>query len=196
MKKQKLGLGLVLNDKSAFRRAWAKAVGRLATCAVIVASATLATPSIAATIQFTLVAGDISGEDTFGGTFDFDTIADAYTNIALTASGPNTFDETLTTPLIQEGAIELVAQNMSDESFITLRFDPPLGSYPPDLDYEPISVSAYIGRESVSVNGYLIGLTVTPTPLPSTLPLLAGGLGALGLILRRRKRTGTPAFAA
>jgi hypothetical protein len=30
--------------------------------------------------------------------------------------------------------------------------------------------------------------TPTPTPLPATLPLLAGGLGAMGLLGRRRKR--------
>jgi hypothetical protein len=42
--------------------------------------------------------------------------------------------------------------------------------------------------------------TFTPvaatTPLPATLPLFAGGLGFVGYLARRRKRSGWPAFAA
>ena len=37
---------------------------------------------------------------------------------------------------------------------------------------------------------------VSPTPLPAALPLLAGGLGALGLLGWRRKRKNTAAIAA
>ena len=195
--KEQFGLGIVLSDTSVFRQAWAKAFARLATCAVIVASVTLANPSTAATIQFTLVASDSSGDDTFGGTFDFDTITSAYTNIALTASGPNTFDETLTTPVIERGGLTLVASNTSDGSSIDLNFQTPLGSYSPDLDlFDPIDISDYTTSKLIGVDGWLIGSTITPTPLPSTLPLLAGGLGALSLMLRRRKRTGAVAFAA
>ena len=44
---------------------------------------------------------------------------------------------------------------------------------------------------------YAVGFTpITTTPLPATLPLFAGGLGAMGLLGRRRKRKNAAALAA
>jgi hypothetical protein len=42
----------------------------------------------------------------------------------------------------------------------------------------------------------LISATLDPAPIGGTLPLLAGGLGLIGLLARRRKRNATPAFPA
>ena len=46
--------------------------------------------------------------------------------------------------------------------------------------------------------GGTISSTLAPsaTPLPGALPLFAGGLGFVGFLLRRRKRTDAAAFAA
>lgn len=54
----------------------------------------------------------------------------------------------------------------------------------------------FIGDTSAYVNAFADGsqytnyafLVVDPTPLPAALPLFAGGLGVMGLIVRRRKR--------
>jgi len=44
---------------------------------------------------------------------------------------------------------------------------------------------------------YAVGFSpVAATPLPATLPLFAGGLGAMGLLGRRRKRKNAAALAA
>ena len=45
---------------------------------------------------------------------------------------------------------------------------------------------------------YAVGFSsiLTTTPLPATLPLFAGGLGAMGLLGRRRKRKNAAALAA
>jgi hypothetical protein len=42
----------------------------------------------------------------------------------------------------------------------------------------------------------ILGADVAATPLPATLPLFAGGLGFVGYLARRRKRSSRPAFAA
>lgn len=42
----------------------------------------------------------------------------------------------------------------------------------------------------------LVGDTPVVTPLPATLPLFAGGLGAVGFLSRGRKRKKTAALAA
>jgi PEP-CTERM motif len=161
--------------------------------AIMVAGVTLAYPSNATTIQYTLSAADGSG-DTFGGTFDFDTITFADTNIALTASGPNTFSETLSTLVFASPlGTELVASNTVDGSSITLNFSPSLATFPPDLDLLVVLFnSEYLNGQSPYIpyilSGDVVGTTVTSTPLPSTFPLFAIGLGGLGLLGWRRKR--------
>ena len=45
------------------------------------------------------------------------------------------------------------------------------------------------------IKGYFVEYTVTPVPIPATLPLLAAGLGALGFIGLRRKRKTVAAVA-
>jgi hypothetical protein len=48
---------------------------------------------------------------------------------------------------------------------------------------------------SLDTNGSL-SIALAPTPLPATLPLLAGGLGFLGYLTKRRKQTKKQNFAA
>jgi hypothetical protein len=55
----------------------------------------------------------------------------------------------------------------------------------------PYSFAANSGGVDPDANGFTwaIELQVAQTPLPAALPLFAGGLGALGLLGWRRKRT-------
>ena len=39
-----------------------------------------------------------------------------------------------------------------------------------------------------NANGYFLGLELTATPLPASLPLFAGGLGVIFFVARRAKR--------
>jgi hypothetical protein len=164
--------------------------------AIMMASVTFANSSNATNIQYTLNAADGSG-DTFGGTFDFDTITFADTNIALTASGPNTFNETLPTLVFASplGTV-LVASNTVDGTSITLNFATSLATLPPDLGLLlPLFNSDYVSAQHI-LTGVVIGTTVTATPLPATLPLFATGFGAMGLLGWRKKRKNAAAIAA
>jgi hypothetical protein len=164
--------------------------------AIMMASVTFANPGNATTIQFTLDATDSSG-DIFGGTFDFDTITFTDTNIALTASGPNTFNETLSTLVFASSlGTVLVASNTADGTSITLNFATSLATLPPDLDpLYPLLNSDYVSAQHI-LTGDVIGTTVTSTPLPATLPLFATGFGAMGLLGWRKKRKNAAAIAA
>jgi hypothetical protein len=60
----------------------------------------------------------------------------------------------------------------------------------------------FIGAEDLATagnddwNDLIFAISPTATPIPATLPLFAGGLGALGLLGRRRKRKALDALAA
>jgi hypothetical protein len=60
----------------------------------------------------------------------------------------------------------------------------------------------FIGAEDLATasnddwNDLIFAISPTATPIPATLPLFAGGLGALGLLGKRRKRKTSSAIAA
>jgi len=59
--------------------------------------------------------------------------------------------------------------------------------------YAPNSIDVMPGNnyEEIGPGGFGVGtFALTATPLPAALPLFAGGLGLLGPLARRRKRTG------
>jgi hypothetical protein len=49
------------------------------------------------------------------------------------------------------------------------------------------------GSQDSDFDDLVVRLTLTPTPLPATLPLFAGGLGMVGFLTRRKKRAQTAA---
>ena len=107
----------------------------------------------------------------------------------INASDPNTL------------TVEFFAPNPAYSSSLTLVFEYSL--LIPSLD-NPIMGG--FGGQSYECEGYSCnpndiryvesGFAVDPTPIPAALPLFATGLGALGLLARRRKRNKTTSIAA
>jgi hypothetical protein len=69
-----------------------------------------------------------------------------------------------------------------------------------DLAIESIAIAGSNGQAFYAGNTFFemdnLTIAASPTPLPAALPLFAGGLGFVGYLTRRRKRSGRQALAA
>jgi hypothetical protein len=61
-------------------------------------------------------------------------------------------------------------------------------TYTPGLNFSGFDTFTYKDHDIVDSNVATVRIDVTATPLPGALPLFATGLGALGLLVWRRKR--------
>jgi len=85
-----------------------------------------------------------------------------------------------------------------DGNFRNASFSEQIGGSTARFDLQTSGVYAFYYDNEQQHAGGTISSTLAPsaTPLPGALPLFAGGLGFVGFLLRRRKRTNAAAFAA
>jgi len=82
-----------------------------------------------------------------------------------------------------------------DGNFYSAQFSEQVGTNPNRFDLQTSGVYAfYYGNEQYEASGTITSSPAT-TPLPTALPLLAGGLGMVGFLSRRKKRKAA-SFAA
>ena len=77
-----------------------------------------------------------------------------------------------------------------DGNFYNATFSEQIGSNPVRFDLQTSGVYAFYYNNEQSEASGTITSTLAPaaTPIPAALPLFASGLGAIGLLARRRKR--------
>ena len=121
----------------------------------------------------------------FSGTLDIDVTAGTITGWDITFPGLPDFN-------IVTVAFPGSLRTISNGYIFTLLFD--TGQTPPSLvGYSggPITGESVVRTGGAgTVYGDLTG-SITPTPLPATLPLFATGLGAIGLLWRRKRKAQT-----
>jgi hypothetical protein len=90
---------------------------------------------------------------------------------------------------------DLFTLELGDNSYLAALFDLPSGSYPSSFNYGfyafvKLGNGTHVLEYGGSTQGFSTSvkatITVAPIPLPAALPLLAAGLGALGIAARRR----------
>ena len=171
----------------------------------------------ATTDQFTLGISGINGmSDTEGGRFGVNAFAFNTPANFSSATPPSGFTEMaggLDDRCNGNGAFFAFCANtrpagpaLAANSSLSFVFDVTLSSgsftgYDPDLKIEWIGTNSSVKKDGKLHSGYDLvseGLapTFSTTPLPAALPLFAGGLGMVGLLLRRRKKTAGPFVAA
>jgi|SRR5450631_3834073 hypothetical protein len=148
----------------------------------------LATPSNASTLVYTLQNVTDGAGDSFTGQFHYDTATSAFSNVNITASGPNTTGETFTDAGIQP--VNTSSTSLQDNSALTVfsvHFAGNLGTQALGSPDTIVNLAYQDSSHGLHVNNPNAG-DVIATPLPAALPLFASGLGALGLLARNRKR--------
>jgi hypothetical protein len=177
---------------------------------ILAAWVTLCAPVNAATIAYTLnnvTYGNSGIDGTLAGGFNYDTVTGLYTDIQITTTGTlgvETFDQ-LGGPS-SFGPDYLTVSASPSLDVLTLTFLPdlattPLGTLITVVTDPPTPSLIFIGDSSLNqvavdlfTDGYIVGTSAAP--LPAALPLFATGLGAMGLLARRRKRKSVADAAA
>lgn len=180
---------------------WAAVIGGMTLIATAQANAAVITYELVnASASFSTDAASPVGATSFtlniGGRFTYDTTNLIATSVDITLSGPipaliNEFEAfnytTVFTGIGFTGAA-FSAINPPGSDVISLRFLNPLGnSVDPLTQLAPafMMISPAFGFTATSVTGF----ADPHVPLPATLPLFVTGLGALGLIGWRRRRS-------
>jgi len=83
-----------------------------------------------------------------------------------------------------------------DGNFWNATFSEQIGVSPLRFDLQTTSGYAFYYNNETQEAAGTITSSLATTPLPTTLPLFAGGLGFIGYLTRRRKRAGKLALAA
>jgi hypothetical protein len=137
--------------------------------------------------------------ETVTGSFMFNTATDTVTNVQISVSGPDltaAYTEVFSFKNSQLNP-QLTVQNGTD--FLTLQFNTQFssGNAPPTtedditlVNFQPLTTTPQgfsIDAASSIFNGDPVA--VEATPLPAAIPLFASGLGVLGFLGLRRKRT-------
>lgn len=189
---QRTGLGSKTTEASMKGRSRENSAGRLGLMAVLIsAAAFLASPAAASTVTYDFSSGAsaTNGSDTstFSGYFTYDTgSGDVTAPIGITVVGT---DGGLYNTLIAGGNAGLyIATSTTTGDQIDIYLAQLLNGTSPDdlstvywgtISSPPTASSPH----STTEMGF-----VSPTPLPATLPLFAGGLGFVGYLTGRKKR--------
>jgi hypothetical protein len=136
-------------------------------------------PSGSGTFTATYDSGDQYTITDITGTFD------GYTITALLTPGVVGNDNLLFYPSTPQLDFNGVAFSASVYVFYII-FNPYIGDYIYEQDLASVNVGS----------GVVDSFAATPTPLPATLPLFAGGLGFVGYLVKRRKQNAKHAIAA
>jgi hypothetical protein len=151
-----------------------------------------------------------TGTDTFTGTLEYDITTAMFTGASATVSGPIAADGVYSCAVSANcngGGADptgLSVQIALGNDLFTLYFTDgfgPVGG--PPISYNPSSNGTGFyystnGSAPVSADPFTTSVSggATLTPLPSALPLFAGGAGLIGLLMRRGKRKNAELAAA
>jgi PEP-CTERM motif len=140
----------------------------------------------------------VSCPQTATGSFDFNTVTDAVSDVAIQTTGPDPAigflngvppEYTAGSFSTNGGYTTFVFMNSGEFSFLYLAVADPISfSSPNTLALNGAAgVSQEIGQ-SDTWQRYITGGSIDPVPEPSTLVLFASGLGLMGLLAWRRKQ--------
>jgi hypothetical protein len=158
-----------------------------ATAAALVA---VAPPAFSATYSYELVGvTDSSFNDTFSGTFSYDTTTDRTFAVSIVVSCSS--GTVCTNPGTYTGGGYLT----TNDGLTGLDFSSPdlyfAFANPITGAADPVVTIEFAGTGFKAATG-----EIAPTPLPAAFPLFATSLGAMGLFGWRRKRKNAPAISA